>query len=708
MAEKKIVDLIVNDNLKQTESHLKDLNSQLKVTNNETDNLKKSFNELDKSATNLDATFEEVYGDLKPLTARMGEAEDRLYELALAGKQGTKEFNELLAVVGKYRKTQILTDLAVDSAATTMNQKLGGALQYVAGGFAATQGAMALFGKENKDVEKAILKVQSALAITQGFTAMRDGANSIKMLSASFKSLTIFQTAYNFVNNATSIGLKVLRGALIATGIGALIVGVGMLIANFDKLKAGLLKLVPSLAVFGKAIGKIYDAFTDFVGITSDATRAMDKMLANADKSLAKNAKFLDEHGSQVDEYTKRKIDAVNEYNEALKKDGANQVALKKELDRKLAKIDAERKAADGAKAKEAKDKQKEKDKEEKDRIDAYNKSIIDATNAYNNEIADIEADTEQKKLELWKKRQIEEIELLAKNRKDRDTLLLALQADYNLKSSLLDKKAREEGEEAREKYEQEIRDKEAKAFLDLQSETQGLIDESNRQIQAIADANLAKAENEELSFQERYAAVDEREKLMSEMIFKSEDERTAYEKQNSETRKKIATAETETKKALQLKYAEVVGSMGALLRQAAGENKDLAIAGILLEQASAIASIAINSQKNAAKAGYLTPVGIAELVAGGVGIASSIIAAKQGIDAINASGIPGGSGGGGGSSSPVTPRFNVVGAAPASANQIANTIGKDLPPVKAFVVANDVTTAQSLNRNIVSSASLG
>jgi hypothetical protein len=709
MAEKKIVDLIVNDNLKQTESHLKDLNNQLKVTNNETDNLKKSFNELDKSATNLDATFEEVYGDLKPLTARMGEAEDRLYELALAGKQGTKEFNELLAVVGKYRKTQILTDLAVDSAATTMNQKLGGALQYVAGGFAATQGAMALFGKENKDVEKAILKVQSALAITQGFTAMRDGANSIKMLSASFKSLTIFQTAYNFVNNATSIGLKVLRGALIATGIGALIVGVGMLIANFDKLKAGLLKLVPSLAVFGEAIGKIYDAFTDFVGITSDATRAMDKMLANADKSLAKNAKFLDEHGTQVDEYTKRKLEAVNEYNEALKKDGANQVALKKELDRKIAKIDAERKAADDAKAKEAKDKQKELDKEAKDRLDAYNKSIVDATQAYYNEIADIEADTEQKKLDLWKKRQVEEIKLLAKNRKDRDTLLLALQADYNLKSALLDKKAREEGEAAREKYEQEIRDKKAQAFLDLQSETQGLIDESNRQIQAIADANLAKAENEELSFQERYAAVDEREKLISEMIFNSEDERTAYEKQNSETRKKIATAETETKKALQLKYAEVVGNIGALLRQAAGENKDLAIAGILLEQASAIAIIGINAQKNAAKAGYLTPLGIAELVAGGVGIASAIISAKQGIDAINASGIPGGSGGGGGGgSSPVTPRFNVVGAAPASANQIANTIGKDLPPVKAYVVANDVTSAQSLNRNIVSSASLG
>jgi len=161
-----------------------------------------------------------------------------------------------------------------------------------------------------------------------------------------------------------------------------------------------------------------------------------------------------------------------------------------------------------------------------------------------------------------------------------------------------------------------------------------------------------------------------------------------------------------ETKKQLQLKYADVIGSMGRLLRQAAGENKDLAIAGILLEQASAVASIAINSQKNAAKAGYLTPIGIAELVAGGIGITSAILAAKQGIDAINASGVPGGSGGGGGMTAPAAPRFNVVGTS--GVNQIAQTIGRDQAPVKAYVVANDVTSAQSLSRNIVSSASLG
>jgi hypothetical protein len=656
MAEKKIVDLIVNDNLKETEGHLKQLSNQLKVTNKEAENLKESFNELDQTSTNLDATFEEIYGDLKPLTARMGEAEDRLYELALAGKQGTKEFNELLNVVGKYRKTQIQTDLAVDAAATTLNQKLGGSLQYVAGAFSATQGAMVLFGKENKDVEQAILKVQSALAISQGFASMREGANSIKMLSASFKSLTVVQTLYNFINNATSIGLKVLRGALVATGIGALVVGLGMLVANFDKVKAAINKLFPSLAIFGKAVGKIYDAFTDFVGITSDATRAMDKMLENADKSLKKNAKFLDEHGSQVDDYTKRKIDAVNEYNEALKKDDANQVALAKERNRKLAKIDAERKAADDAKAKETKEVKKQEFKESGENLDAYYKSIADKIKAYNDEIADIEANNEQKKLDLWKERQIVEINLLAKNQKDKNALLLALEADFNVKQKILRDARIAEDEKVFAGFER------GKAKLKIDTAQ----------------------ESEEKTFNILKAGMDKS---------------LETQKEYTESQLRLAEAEAEGKRVLLNLTAQALGEFSALLGQQTAEGKALAVA-----QATINAYLAISEVWKAPNP-YPEPFGTATKVASTVVVGA---AAFKSISDILAVQVPGGGGGGGSAPAPapISPRFNVVGAS--GTNQIAQTLGREQPVVKAYVVSNDVTTAQSLDRNIVSSASLG
>ena len=126
MAEKRTINIDINSNASEAEKDFKSFN--------------KAVDETTKSAKNLDATFEEVYGELQPLTTRMGEAEDRLYELALAGDTASQEYQELLTKVGEYRKVQIQTDLAVDGAATTIGQKLGSALTGATSGFAATTG----------------------------------------------------------------------------------------------------------------------------------------------------------------------------------------------------------------------------------------------------------------------------------------------------------------------------------------------------------------------------------------------------------------------------------------------------------------------------------------------------------------------------------------------------------------------------------------
>jgi len=65
----------------------------------------------------------------------------------------------------------------------------------------------------------------------------------------------------------------------------------------------------------------------------------------------------------------------------------------------------------------------------------------------------------------------------------------------------------------------------------------------------------------------------------------------------------------------------------------------------------------------------------------------------------------PGG-GGGGGSIPSIPPAFNVVGAS--DTNQLASAIGgQSQQPVQAFVVSNDVTTAQEMDRNIIEGASI-
>jgi len=100
---------------------------------------------------------------------------------------------------------------------------LGGALQGAVGGFSALQGAMGLFGSEGKEVEKVMLKVQSAMALQQGISAIMGAKDSFELLGSTIvkKVVTAFST---------------LKGAIIATGIGALAVGLGLLIANWEKI----------------------------------------------------------------------------------------------------------------------------------------------------------------------------------------------------------------------------------------------------------------------------------------------------------------------------------------------------------------------------------------------------------------------------------------------------------------------------------------
>ncbi len=427
---------------------------------------------------------------------------------------------------------------------------------------------------------------------------MREGANSVKQLGTAIKSLTVFQTAYNFINNATSTGLKVLRGALIATGVGALVVGVGLLIANFDKLKAMALKLVPQLATVGKVIGGIVNYITDFVGATSEAGRATERMLENADKAIKKNEKFLAENASKIDEYTKRKIDANTQYNEALKKDGADQIALAKEYNRQLDKINADRAKAD------------------KDKQDALAK-----------ERADKEKDRRQKEADAFN----EEIQ--------------------------------RQGEVQFENYEKE--QKLARNFENGKAKIK---------VQATLDTNA--------------------------LIKSAMDKSLEDSKKNAEEEIALEKAKLAAKKAILGQTADILGQFSDLLGQQTAEGKALAVA-----QATINAYLAISEVWRAPNP-YPEPFGTATKVASTVIVGA---AAFKSISDILAVQVPGGGGGGGSASAPpASPRFNVVGAAPASANQVANTLGKDLPPVKAYVVANDVTSAQSLNRNIVSSASLG
>lgn len=217
----------------------------------------------------------------------------------------------------------------------------GNAIRTVTGGFAGLQGAMALFGNESEELQKTMVKLQGAMALSQGVSTILDSAKDFQRLGAIIKTQVV--TAFS-----------TLRGAMMATGIGALVVAVGALVTNFGGLRDKIYDLIPGLKTVTDFVGGLVQRFTDFVGITSEAERALDRQNDALQSSIKSNQEWLDRNGDKFDEYTKRKIDANIKYKEsllALNKDETKSEEQKQReraewaqwLNRQVAKADADR-----------------------------------------------------------------------------------------------------------------------------------------------------------------------------------------------------------------------------------------------------------------------------------------------------------------------------------------------------------------------------
>jgi len=216
----------LHQEIAKAEQEFEDLNNTLGETDAATvaakqkvTDLRGAYTQLNQTATDLDGTFEQVYGQLQPLTTRMGEAEDRLYELALAGKQATQEYKDLMAATQNYLRTQMQVDLQVEAGAMPMAQKLTTAIGGVAGAFGVAEGAIALFGVESKAMQETLIRLNALLAITSGLVAIKE-------------AIPIFE---DLGNKGKAAFLKI-KLAIGATGIGALIIAAGALVLLWDDI----------------------------------------------------------------------------------------------------------------------------------------------------------------------------------------------------------------------------------------------------------------------------------------------------------------------------------------------------------------------------------------------------------------------------------------------------------------------------------------
>lgn len=229
-------------------------------------------------------------------------------------------------------------------------------------------------------------------------------------------------------------------------------------------------------------------------------------------------------------------------------------------------------------------------------------------------------------------------------------------------------------------------------------------------EIDAITQVETEKNNLYALLETERAIKQAEIEKKREEDLLKirtdSEDARTAYELKQKEEEQRILDARLQA----QLQYASavgsVVGAIGGLFEQGTAAAKTAALTEIAINTAIGFIQGLDIAQKSAKATGPAAAFAFPIFYATQIG---AVLSAASKAKAILQSGGGGGASGGGGAipaSSVNAPSFNVVGAN--GTNQIAQSlIQQSNQPIKAYVVSKDVTTAQSLDRNIVNAASM-
>jgi len=519
-----------------------------------------------------------------------------------------------------------------DQKFKALTQSLSG----VAGGFAAVQGAMSLFGAESEDLQKTLVKVQSAMALSQGLEAVGNSIDSFKNLGAVIRTQVVS-------------AFSTLRGAIIATGVGALAVGVGLLIANFDKVKQTLTNLFPGLIEFGNQVKNIVQGITDFVGITSEAARVQDKFklsIETSNKAIDNQIKILEAQGGKEDEIYKQKRERILNQIKLVKDTTDEERQKRADLNTELQVLDINEanriKKANEDAAKERADRIKKEQEQEKARLE---KARADAK-AYQ----DFEIKLQQDLMDLDEKNATKKRELDFQN-------IQNLITDLDYKNELLD--------------------------FDFEEDQQRL---ANKEAY-IAEQKAIELSNLELTEQQRL-----------EIIAK-------YAKQEQDIDKDITNskkAEKEAQTAMQLQYIGFAEQAGNLLSRIAGKNKSVAIAGLLIEKGAAIAKI-ITQMGTVPPVVYIpappyvlpNPAYIPSRIGGALSIASIIAASAQGIQQINQAGN-----GGTGSSSvpsmstqaPISPQLPMAQTTNISRESI-NDLGNQA--VRAYVIETDVTGNQ-------------
>ena len=303
MAQDYIVKLQGQDNLSSTIKNVKD---ELKATS-------QSAMDLDKIQTK----FDKIQSSTVPLKRQMRDLQAIMAQMNMDGLSNTSQFTEIAKYAGQVKDAISDSQQAISkySSDTATLDAVASGFQGISGAISLTTGAMSLFGSENENVQQAILKVQSAMALLNGVQAIATTLNKDSALMLKLKAIV-------FDKNSSSIATNTLveNANTIATGANTVAekINTGVILTNTAAQKAWNVAKAIGKALFGDITGLILvgvGALTAYAIATDDATKEqkeMNETLDNAADTQKNYQKVMsDTYASLMTSYTKLK----NEWN---------------------------------------------------------------------------------------------------------------------------------------------------------------------------------------------------------------------------------------------------------------------------------------------------------------------------------------------------------------------------------------------------------
>lgn len=306
--EKKALNKQINDNDKEFQAlsnTLKEVGGNSKEIQAEITKNRAAFDTLTKSLARADAVYEntriqyrELKNDISGATAAglrfrdtqsdaVTKALTPAFEsLKLAIRQAQKEAQIAFQQFGRDSKEFQTAAARVDDLQDSLKevnisieaidfegkiQTFGRVAEGIAGAFAVAQGAAALFGSENEAVEKAILKVQAALAITQGIESINNAIKASKGLAIALGITTTAQSA-------SAVAATAAAGAVTAEATATTAATVATRSFTAALLTNPIVLAVAAIAALAAAFIALSDDVEDTKGATDELIESLDRL----------------------------------------------------------------------------------------------------------------------------------------------------------------------------------------------------------------------------------------------------------------------------------------------------------------------------------------------------------------------------------------------------------------------------------------------